>query len=85
MEKTIFNSSEFKAEIILSVMLEQNFEGRIEISKKYDKESETIFKPDNLVNVAKLMGKLLAQNSELIFIYRKLNEIKELRNQSNNQ
>ena len=82
MEKSIFDSKEFKAEIILSVLLEQNFESRIEIAKEFEKESSDIFSPENSQNVGKLMGKLLAQNSELASIYKQLHKIKELRNQT---
>ena len=82
MEKSIFDSKEFKAEIILSVLLEQNFQSRIERAKELQEESNEIFMPENELNVGKLMGKLLAQNSELVSIYTQLDKIIELRNQT---
>ena len=82
MGKSIFDSKEFKAEIILSVLLEQNFQSRIERAKELQEESNEIFMPENELNVGKLMGKLLAQNSELASIYTQLDKIKELRNQT---
>ena len=82
MEKSIFDSKEFKAEIILSVLLEQNFQSRIERAKELQEESNEIFMPEHELNVGKLMGKLLAQNSELASIYTQLDKIKELRNQT---
>tara|TARA_Y100000310_G_C20540970_1_gene743268 strand:+ start:128 stop:634 length:507 start_codon:yes stop_codon:yes gene_type:complete len=81
----IFADPEFKAECKLSILLDHtNLDKEIKKAKELELEGENIQSKDR-GNISRWMGKMDAQNNTLISIYNQLQEIKELRNLSNNQ
>ena len=82
----IFDEPEIKAEILLNALL-QNVEICLNTAKELESESKNIYNIDkfHVHSEARLIGKFTAQNNRFREICEQLIEIKELRNQSNNQ